>query len=326
MNNERFQNIGFNLMRATEATALVASRWVGRGMIAEADEIAAKVMRAALDQIDIDGQIIIGERPHNVAPSILGDGVAVGTGNGLAMDVVVDSIEGVKLLAQGLPDAVSVVATAPRGSMLNVIPVSHLEKLVVSSRAATALRPEFLDAPPAWTLGVIATTLRQKVEDLTVFVLNRPRHKMLIDDIRATGARVILRSEGDVVGALLAATPNSGIDILMGIGGTPEGVVAACAVKAMRGAMLTRLAPQNETEQEAVKAAGLNTQEVLSGDKLVASHDIYFAATGITDGMLLKGVRYHNAGATTHSIVLNGKSGIKRQIYAEHNWENISKS
>jgi fructose-1,6-bisphosphatase II len=318
MNQQMEDNLGFSLMRATEAVALVASRWVGRGALIESDRAAARVMRAALDRLNIAGQIVIGERPQHIDPNLLGSGVLVGNGLGPEVDVVVDSIEGVHLLAEGLPDAVSVVAIAPRGAMYTALPTSHMEKLVVGPEAAQALCPECLDAPVAWTLGVLAPALRKSVAEMTVFVLNRPRHQTLIEDIRATGARVILRSEGDVVGALLATTPGSGIDVLMGVGGTPEGVVATCAVKAMGGAILARLTPENEAEREAVAAAGLVAKHALSGDDLVTSDDLFFAATGITDGLLLQGVRYHSAGATTHSLVLRGQPHIRHQVYTDH--------
>jgi fructose-1,6-bisphosphatase II len=323
--NKPPRNLGFSLMRATEAAALVASRWVGRGEIIEADQAASKAMRFMLDQLSISGKIVIGEHPQHVSPDLLGHSAIVGDGNGPALDIVVDSIEGVRLLAEGLPDAVSVVAVAPQGTMQTPLPVPHLEKLVVGPKAASSLSPQWFDAPVAWTLGVLSGILQKDVEDLTVFVLNRKRHEYLIEDIRATGARVILRSEGDVVGAVLAAMPGTGIDIMMGTGGTPEGVVAACAVKALEGAILTRFAPSNDAEIEIIRQAGLSEDLILSGDDLVASNEIFFAATGITDGMLMRGVHYHNAGATTHSMVINGRSRIKRQIHAEHHRDYINK-
>jgi len=318
-------NIGFSLMRATEAAALIASRWVGRGGIQAADQAASSTMRTILDTIAMQGQIIIGERPQNVDMDILGSGVRVGLQDGPAMDVVVDSVEGVRLLAEGLPDAVSVVAIAPAGTMLNPVPVRYMEKLVVSKKAAHALRPQMLDAPPPWILGVIATALKKKVKDLTVFVLKRKRHEMLIEDIRSSGARVILRSEGDLVGAVLAATAGSGIDIMMGIGGASEGIVAACAVKALQGTIIARIIPRTPEEEAALKTTNLQAGQILSGDELVQSQDIFFAATGITDGLLLQGVRYHKDGATTHSMVLNGRSGIWRNIHAEHHTERLAR-
>jgi len=311
-------DLGLSLIRATEATALVASRWVGRGELVTADKAASEMMRYMLDRINMSGQIVIGERPQHVEASVLGEGVNVGIGLGPTMDVAVDSIEGVRLLAEGLPDAISVAALAPYGSMYTPLPVPYMEKFVVGKIGAQALTSQCFDAPVAWTLGVLSTALSKNVEDLTVFVLNRSRHKLLIYDIRATGARVILRSEGDVVGAILAATPGSGIDIMMGIGGSTEGVVAACAVRAMSGAMFTRLVAETETQRAALDAAGLSEYQVLSQNDLVTSDEIFFAATGVTDGLLMQGVRYKKQGAITHSLELNGRFRVRRQIQAEH--------
>ncbi|MDM8520057.1 fructose-bisphosphatase class II family protein [Anaerolineales bacterium HSG6] len=316
-------DLGLSLIRATESTAMVASRWVGRGNLITADQVASEMMRHKLDRINMSGQIVIGERPQHVDVAVLGEGTNVGTGLGPTMDVAVDSIEGVRLLAEGLPDAISVAALAPYGAMYTPLPVPYMEKFVVSEIGAQVLTPQCFDAPVAWTLGVLSRALRKNVEDLTVFVLNRPRHELLIYDIRATGARVILRSEGDVVGAILAATPGSAIDIMMGIGGSTEGVVAACAVRAMSGAMLTRLVAETETQRTALDAAGLSEYQVFSQNDLVTSDEIFFAATGITDGLLIPGVRYHKRGATTHSLELNGRSRVRRQIEADHHDDTI---
>lgn len=325
MGRQTGRNLGLSIMRATEAAALVAGRWVGRGDPLAADQSAAKAMHDILNKVDMDGLIVIGEEHRHAGQTLLSTGASIGDGDGPPMDVVVDAVEGVRLLAEGLPDAVSLVALAPRGSMGSpwtaegrLVPSAYLEKLVVNAEAARAVGPEALNAPPAWTLGVVARVLGKAVGDLTVFVLQRPRHRGLIEEIRMAGARVLLRAEGDVVGAVLAAMPGSGVDMLMGSGGTAEGVVATCAVKSLGGAIFGRLAPQSEEERRQVLDAGLDPKQVLSGDELVASDDVYFAATGITDGLLLKGVRYHAAEATTHSLVLRGKSGSRRQIYTDH--------
>ena len=317
------RNLGLSVVRATEAAALVAGRWVGRGNPEAADAAAAQAMHLILSTVDIDGLIVIGEEQRHPEVAVLATETSVGTGHGPAMDVVVDAVEGVRLLAEGLPDAISVVALAPRGTMCCLPPATHMEKLIVGPEAAEAIGPEALNAPAAWTLGVIARAMGKKVHDLAVFVLSRARHEALIEEIRAAGARVVLRPEGDVIGALLAAMPGTGIDVLMGIGGTPEGIVAACAVKALGGAIFGRLAPQTPEEREAVEAVELDPTQVLSGDELIASDDVFFAATGITDGLLLQGVRYHGGGATTHSLVLRGKSGTRRQIYADHRWDRL---
>ncbi len=318
MSGQIERNLGLSIMRATEAAALVAGRWVGRGDPLAADRAAAEAMQQILNSVDMDGLVVIGEERRHAELTKLTTGMSIGNGHGPPMDVVVDAIEGVRLLAEGLPDAVSIVALAPRGAMRSLAPSAYLEKLVVGAGAAHAIGPEALNAPPAWTLGVMARAMGRTVNDLTAFVLNRPRHAALIEEIRVAGARVLLRSEGDVVGALLAAMPGSGVDVLMGTGGTTEGVVAACAVKALGGVIFGRLAPQSDEERKGILEAGLDPKQVLSGDELVTSDDVFFAATGITDGLLLKGVHYGGTQATTHSLVLRGKSGIRRQIYTDH--------
>ncbi len=312
------RNLGLSILRATEAAALVAGRWVGRGDPLAADQAAAEAMYQVLNKVDMDGLIVIGEEQRHADQILLTSGTSIGNRQGPPMDVVVDAVEGVQLLAEGLPDAVSIVALAPRGTMRSLVPSSYMLKLVVSEEAAHAIGPEALDAPPAWTLGVVARAVGKAVPDLTVFVLKRPRHQDLIEEIRMAGARALLRPEGDVVGALLAALPGLSVDVLMGIGGTAEGIVAACAVKAVGGVLFGRLAPQSEEEWRQISDAGLDLKQILPGYELVASDDVFFAATGITDGLLLKGVHYHAASATTHSLILGGTSGIRRQIYTDH--------
>jgi fructose-1,6-bisphosphatase II len=312
------RTLGFSVLRATEAAALVAGRWVGRGNPLAADQAAAEAIHQVLNQVDMDGLIVIGEERRHADHIFLTTGTSLGNRRGPALDVVVDSVEGVRLLAEGLPDAVSLVALAPRGTMRSLAPSSYMSKLVVSQEAAHAIGPEALDAPPAWTLGVVARAMGKAVPDLTVFVLNRPRHQDLIEEIRMAGARVLLRPEGDVVGALLTALPGPGVDVLMGIGGTAEGVVAACAVKAVGGVIFGRLDPQSEEERRQVSDAGLDLKQILAGSELVSSDDVFFAATGITEGLLFKGVHYDAASATTHSLILRGASGVRRQIYADH--------
>lgn len=318
MSTHTERNLGLSIMRATEAAALVAGRWAGRGDLLAADLWAARAMQKVLNSVDMDGLIVIGEEPRHAEHSLLTTGTTIGDGLGPQMDVVVDAVEGVRLLGEGLPDAVSVVALAPRGAMRSLAPSAYMEKLVVSAEAAAAIGPEALTAPPLWTLGVVARAMRKSVEDLTILVLKRPRHEALIEEIRSAGARVLLRPEGDVVGALLAAMPGNGVDLLMGTGGTTEGVVAACAVKAIGGAIFGRLNPQSEDERREILEAGLDTKKVFSSDELVSSDDVFFAATGITDGLLLRGVHYHGNGATTNSLVLRGKSGVRRQVYTDH--------
>ena len=311
------RNLGLELVRVTEAAALAAGRWMGRSQKEAGDQAAVHAMRRVLATVDMDGVIVIGEGEKDDAP-MLGNGERVGTGRGPGMDVAVDPIDGTSLLAYGRPDAIAVIAVAPRGSMWSPGPAFYMSKLVVGRDARTAVTPATLDVPVADVLDEIAAAKRRDVRDLTVFVLDRPRHARLIADIQAAGARLLLRTDGDILGALLALTPGSGVDVLMGIGGTPEGVVSACAVRALGGAMVGRLAPQKPGELEAIGGAGMDLGRVLTECDLVTSDDVFFAATGITDGVLLPGVRYVTDGATTDSIVIRGRSGTTRRIHADH--------
>jgi fructose-1,6-bisphosphatase II len=312
------RNLGLDLVRATEAAALSAGRWMGRGLIEEADDAAAEAMYQALNTLDMAGRIVIGEEGKLGRHSPLDSGQQVGTGDGPQMDVVVDPIEGRKLLARGHPDAISVAGIAPRGTMWAPQSAVYMEKIVVSREVAEALVPQCMDAPAAWTVALVARLKKKQVRDLVVFVLDRPRHQDLIEEVRTAGARVMLRSEGDVVGALQAATPDSGVDLLMGVGGVAEGVSAACAIKALGGGMLGRLAPQSDEERAAVEAAGLDLQQILTCDELVTCNEIFFAATGITNGSLLSGVRYGGRRAATESLLLRCETGTRRTMRAEH--------
>jgi fructose-1,6-bisphosphatase II len=318
------RNLGLELVRVTEAAALAAGRWVGRSQKEACDAAAVEAMRLILGAVDMAGIVVIGEGEKDAGPRLF-NGEAVGTGRGPRMDVAVDPIDGTSLLAFGRPDAIAVIAVAPRGSMWSPGPAFYMSKLVVGRDAREAITPASLDAPVADVLGSIAEAKREHVCDLTVFVIDRPRHAGLIAEVQAAGARLVLRTDGDILGALLAATPNSGIDVLMGIGGTPEGVISACAVRALGGAMLVRLAPQRPAEREAIDAAGMNSGLVLTERDLVTSEDVFFAATGITDGMLMPGVRYTSDGATTDSIVIRGRSGTRRTIHADHGLDKLMK-
>jgi len=269
MNEHPPPNLGLDLVRVTEAAALAAGRWMGLGRQDEADQAAAEAMVEALNTLDMDGHIVIGEEGKLGTHSPLDSGNKVGTGNGPEVDVVVDPIEGRNLLARGHPDAVAVAGVAPRGSMWSPGPAVYMEKIVVDREAAESLVPQCMDAPAAWTLALVARVKKKEMHDLVVFVLDRPRHQDLIEEIRAAGARAMLRSDGDVAGALLAATPNTNVDVLMGVGGVPEGVIAACAVKALGGGMLGRLAPQSVEERETIKAAGLDSRQILNCYQLV---------------------------------------------------------
>jgi len=316
------RNLGLDLVRVTEAAALAAARWVGRGDKEAGDGAAVQAMRLVLSTTEMDGVVVIGEGAKDRAP-MLYDGEPVGTGNGPAVDVAVDPVEGTSLLARGAPDAIAVVGVAPRGTMWSPGPAFYMEKLVVGPAARAAMRPEWLDAPVAQVLAEVAAAVGRPVSELTVFVLDKPRHQERIAAIRAAGARVLLRTDGDVAGALMAAREGSGVDLLMGIGGTPEGVIAACAVQALGGGMLGRLAPQQPDEAEAVRAAGIDPARILTARDLVASDDVFFAATGITDGVLLPGVRYTAGGATTASLVMRGRSGTLRTVVAEHRLDKL---
>lgn len=312
------RNIGLDLVRVTEATALVAGRWLGLGDREKTHRAATEAMQLALDSVDIDGHIVIGEEERLKESTSLNTGRTVGTGQGPEVDVVVDPIDGTNSVVTGVPGAISVVCVAPRHSMWDCKPAAYMDKIIVDAEAAHALVPECMDAPAGWTLAVIARAKGKSVRDLQVIVLDRPRHKNLIEELRRSGARILLRPDGDTAGALIAAIPGTGADVLMGIGGASEGVTAACGVKAIGGAMLARLAPQSEEEQRAVRNAGIDTSRILTCDELVSSSHIFLAATGVTDGPLLHGVEYWGERAKTFSLVLRGETGTQRTIYAEH--------
>jgi fructose-1,6-bisphosphatase II len=283
-------------------------------------------MQEALNAINIRGRIVFSERDKLAADAPLHPNQPVGAGVGPEMDVVVDPIEGRLLLARGHPDAVSVAAAAPRDAFWSVPEAVYMEKIVVGPRVAHALVPECMDAPAAWTLALIARAQGKAVSDLVVFLLNRPRHTDLIEEIRTAGARVVLRSEGDLVGALKALFPFGGVDMMMGIGNYPEGLIAACAVKAGGGAMLGRLAPQTTEERDALLAKGFDLNRILTVDELVASDRVFFTATGVSDGSLLTGVHYHGNRATSNSLIMRGETRTRRVIEAEHVLENIPNS
>jgi len=314
-----YQNLGLDLIRVTEAAAVAAARWMGLGKFEAADKAATEAMFEALQAINIDGRIVIGEEAKLDLHSSLDSGRQVGTGNGPQVDVVVDAIDGRTLLAKGLQGAISVAGVAPRGTMWSPVSAVYMDKIVVDSTVAEALVEECLQAPAAWTLALVARVKKKPIRNLTVFVLDRPRHRDLIEEIRMTGARVVLSPEGDISGAIEAAMPNSNIDILMGIGGVPEGVIAACAVKSLRGAMLGRLSPQSSAEKRALeKAELLKERWTLTSDSMIKSNEIFFAATGVTNGTLLSGVRYRGRKAETNSMILRCATGTRRIIQAEH--------
>lgn len=312
------RNLGLDLVRATEAAAIAAGRWMGVGKRDEADEAATEAMYTAFSDIDLNGYIVVGEAAKLGHPSPLDLGQHVGSGTGTEVDVVIDPIDGRNLLAQGRPGALAVAAVAPRGTLWSPGPAIYMDKIVVNREVASALVPECMDAPAAWTLALVARVKRKQIRDLVVFVLDRPRHVDLVEEIRMAGARVMLSDDGDIAGAIMAALGGGRVDVLLGIGGVAEGVITACAVRALGGAMLGRLAPQSARERAAIEQAGLNTNTILTSSELAASNQIFFAATGITDGPLLAGVRYQGERAETNSLVLRSSTGTRRFIQAEH--------
>ena len=319
MSKKPSHNLALDLVRVTEAAALAAGRWMGRGEKEDGDQAAVDAMRLVLNSIDIEGVIVIGEGEKDEAPMLF-NGERLGTGDGPALDIAVDPVEGTRLLAQGRPNSVATVALAESGSMFNPGPIVYMHKIAVGLAGKGHVD---IDAPIEVNLNVIAREKGADVDDLTVVILERPRHEELIQRVRETGARIRLITDGDVAGAMLAAQPNSGIDLLIGIGGTPEGVLAACALKCMGGEIQGRLYPRSEAEAKAAQDLGYDLDKVLRIDDLVATDDIFFAVTGITDGELVDGVKYFGAGARTHSLVMRGVTGTVREIIATHRWDKL---
>jgi fructose-1,6-bisphosphatase II len=293
---------------------MASARWVGRGDKNGADGAAVNAMRQLLDTVSMRGIVVIGEGEKDAAP-MLYNGEEVGDGTGPLCDVAVDPIDGTRLTANGMPNAISVLAVSPRGSMYDPSAVFYMSKLVAGEEAADTVD---IDASPAANIHAVAKAKHCSPHDVTVIILDRERHADLITQVRATGARIKLITDGDVAGAIMAARDGSGVDLLLGIGGTPEGIIAACAIKCLGGVLLGKLAPRDEAERDRAIAAGHDLSRVLTTDDLVASDDAFFAATGITDGELLAGVRYRAGGATTHTLVMRARSGTVRNIYSEH--------
>jgi fructose-1,6-bisphosphatase II len=312
------RNIGLDLVRVTETAALAAGHWLGSGDRDSAHRAATRAMASALDTLDMDGIVVIGEeRPLNGSSPLCG-GKKVGTGYGPEVDLVIDPIDGTNLLIRGQPGAISVVGVTPRGTMWSPAPAQYMEKIITDQEAASALVPECLDAPAAWTLALIARVKRKAVRDLTVMVLDRNRNASLINEIRDTGAHIILKEEGDAEGALVTLSPDTGVDLLMGIGGAMQGVLAACGVKALNGGMLARLAPQSAEEKSEIMAAGLDYKKILTCDELIHTNEVFFAATGITDSVLLSPMQFRSTHAETHSLLIRSETGTRRFIKAEH--------
>lgn len=316
------RNLSLELVRVTEAAAMAAGRWLGRGDKIASDQAAVDAMRQMLATIDMEGIVVIGEGEKDEAP-MLYIGERIGNGNPPAVDVAVDPIDGTRLLSQGMGGAIAVVALAAKGTMYSAPPgIFYLNKIVVGPRARGAIDAE---ASVRQNVTWVSRALGRELGNITVMVLDRPRHEQLIKEIRATGARVRLIPDGDVAGAIAAAAEGTGVDMLMGVGGAPEAVVAACALKALGGDMQCRLYYRSDEERQSVIDSGINPNEVLTIDDLVKSDDVFFAATGITDGELLRGVRYTDANIETDSMVMRARTGTIRYIRAVHNREKLSR-
>jgi len=308
------RNLALDLVRVTEAGAMAAGRWVGRGDKNGADRVAVNAMRALINTVEMRGVVVIGEGEKDRAP-MLYNGEQVGDGTGPECDVAVDPIDGTTLAAKSMPNAVSVLAVAPRGSMYDPSAVFYMEKLVTGPEAAGVVDIRF---PIEENISLVAKAKGVAASDITVCVLDRPRHLQLVDNIRATGARIKFITDGDVAGAITAARPNTGVDLLVGIGGTPEGIITACAMKCIGGVIQARLWPTDDDERQRAIDAGHDLGRVLSTNDLVDTDDCFFVATGITDGELMHGVRYSAGTATTDSIVMRSRSGTIRKITSEH--------
>ncbi len=315
------RNLALELVRVTEAAALAAARWVGRGDKEGADGVAVDAMRKVISTVQMRGVVVIGEGEKDNAP-MLYNGEEVGDGTGPECDVAVDPIDGTTLTAKGMNNAVSVLAVSPRGSMFDPSAVFYMEKLVTGPDAADVVD---IRNPVADNIHAIAKAKGSHPEDVTVVMLDRPRHDKLADEVRATGARLKLIVDGDVAGAIMAARPDTGIDLLLGIGGTPEGIIAACAMKCIGGVIQGRLWPKDDDERRRALDAGhdLDPDHVLYTDDLVTGDDCFFVASGITDGELMKGVHFRAHGATSQSLVMRSRSGTVRLISSEHQFEKL---
>ena len=314
------RNLALELVRVTEAAALAGGRWVGRGDKVAADQAAVDAMRLMIDSVSMDGVVVIGEGEKDEAP-MLYNGEAVGNGEGPACDVAVDPIDGTRLTSVGQPNALSVIALAERGSMFYPGAAVYMEKVATGPEAAGAID---ITATPEENVRLVAKAKGIRPEEVGVVILDRDRHTEIIQRVRDVGARVHLITDGDVAGAVAAATTRrSGLDLLLGIGGTPEGVIAAAALKCVGGAIQGRLYPRNDDERCKLVEAGFDIERVLTTDDLVAGRDVFFAATGITDGSLLRGVKYWPDGATTYSMVMRSRSGTVRIVEAEHRFAKL---
>lgn len=320
MTTKPTRNLALELARVTEAAALSAGRFMGRGDKEAADKAAVDAMRLVLNSIDMEAQIVIGEGEKDEAPMLF-NGEKVGTGKPPAVDIAVDPIDGTRPLADGFLNSISTVAISPRGTMYDPGPFVYMDKIAVGPRAIGKIN---IEAPVAENLHRIAESEGKDINDVTVVMLQRPRHVELIEEVRECGARIRLIPDGDVAGALMTCLEETGIDVMLGIGGTPEGVLAACAIRAMGGELQGKLYARNQEEREKGEELGYDFERVIHMDDLVSSDDVFFAATGITNGELLEGVRYISKGAETDSLVIRGLTGSVRWIKAKHNFDRLN--
>jgi fructose-1,6-bisphosphatase II len=308
------RNLALELVRVTEAGAMAAGRWVGRGDKEGGDGAAVDAMRELVNTVSMRGVVVIGEGEKDNAP-MLYNGEEVGNGDGPECDFAVDPIDGTTLMSKGLPNAISVLAVAERGAMFDPSAVFYMNKIAVGPEAVDGIE---ITAPIGENVRSVAKAKHLSVSDMTVCILDRPRHEQLINEVREAGARIRLITDGDVAGAISACRPNSGTDLLAGIGGTPEGIIAAAAIRCMGGAIQGKLAPKDDEERQKAVDAGYDLDQILSTEDLVSGENVFFCATGVTDGDLLKGVQYYGGGCTTQSIVMRSKSGTVRMIEAYH--------
>ncbi|MEV5611943.1 class II fructose-bisphosphatase [Streptomyces sp. NPDC052225] len=308
------RNLALELVRVTEAAAMAAGRWVGRGDKNGADGAAVRAMRTLVSTVSMDGVVVIGEGEKDEAPMLF-NGERVGDGTGAECDIAVDPIDGTTLTAKGMPNAVAVLAAADRGTMFDPSAVFYMDKLAAGPEAADYVD---INAPVAVNIRRVAKAKKASPEDVTVVILDRPRHEGIIKEVREAGARIKLISDGDVAGSILAVQEESGVDLLLGIGGTPEGIISACAIKCLGGVIQGKLWPKDDEERRRAIDAGHDLDRVLSTDDLVSGENVFFVATGITDGELLPGVRYGSERAHTSSLVMRSKSGTIRRIDSTH--------
>ena len=313
------RNLALELVRATEAAALAAGRWMGRNRKNDGDAAAVDAMRLVLNTVEMDGVVVIGEGEKDEAPMLF-NGEQIGTGNPPQVDIAVDPIDGTRLLAQGRPGSISVIAISPRGTMFNPGPMVYMNKWVVGPDAVGSVD---IDAPVADNLAAIAKAKGKRVHDLVCVMLDRDRHETMMSEVREAGARLRLIMDGDVAASLLALLPERKVDVLLGIGGTPEGVISSCAAHALGGEMQGRLWGRNADERAQAEAMGYDVDKPLTNDELVSSKDTFFVCTGITDGDLVDGVDYRAGAAVTESLVMRGKSGTVRFIKARHNLDKV---